>query len=1276
MKKIYSFLLLMILASGVSYSQVAILSENMGTAPATTAIASHTFQNGTPITFTGTADVRNSTASTGYTGASGLGNVFFTAAGRNLIISGINTAGYSSLSLSFGLYKSTTASNATEFTVEVSTDGISYNPLTFPAQPTGAGTANWRLITITGGTIPATTNLRIRFTNNTAATTQFRLDDVVLTGTASGATITTDLSVSGGPFTFTNCVDTTTGSIAYTKTGTFNPGNIFTAQLSDASGSFASPLNIGTLTSVNDGSISISIPSPTITGTGYKIRVIGSDPAVTGSESNAFTITQNGVCISSSTDFFRSAQDGFWNQASTWESSPDQVTWIPSTLIPNSTSAGVLITEDHIVTLNSAVTIDQTVVDSSAQLVLQTSTGNNLTVANGSGDDLTVFGTLVYQGSILPVITGTIRIKTDGTFRINSGTGGPSGALAGNTSTNVFYEHNSVFNWNVVSAIATSNQTYFPNAGVNEVPIFRVTVNQGSWGATNPTTINGLFEMGSGNSVEWQSSATKTFRNGIKLNAGATMNQLTSSGAFIINGTDAELSGPGTLNLTNGGLNCTGGTLNNLGNLTANTTNANINITAGTWAGNGHTLNGTARFIYGNNISLTGTTHFERFGTNGNATINSVNGYVDVAHSALIGGGVLNVTSNFKLLSSPSGTAYLDDFTAGTGSVNGVYQVERYIPGAANGFRQLGTPVTLAGNMGSSLNGFSVAGNAAAPGFLIPFQTGCHPDYVAFNSPYSNWQELIENATPQLNCVQSLLFAKTSGLMENGKGYYLDVPGQSTLTFTGTNTTGPVSQNLTRQNPTLSNGYNIVSNPYPSPLTWTPDANIDGIAKVYSASGLYTGSWVDVDPGDVIAIGQGFQVRVSTGTSATFAVDNTDRTTGTPTYLFSGNAAQALNIDILSDNKADYCRIRFHEEATTNFDNLYDAPKLMGDNNKPMLYSIWNGELYSTNTFGNLENVVTIPLGLKLTASGSHTFTFSNLDQFAASSFIYLEDVQTGVWQNMRVNDSYTFTSAAGNHTDRFNVHFYPPVEYQITQEATCENGANVSLTENAPISWNYILNNENGTEVDNGTLDGNAQILNIPAGEYTLVLTEPVSGYVAEENLTVTGAFVVTAEIVSSLTQAETGQEITFTAQTIHADQFSWNFGDGNTSEDMNPVHFYNAEGTYVVMLSASNDDCEASAQTSIQVTAGTVSIQDEMTENGIQLWTAANTIHIILPSAGFDQSVFTLYDMQGKRILNRNLQGTVQSFDLSGIASGRYIAEIAGNTQTVTRKIIIGIN
>ncbi|MFM7021785.1 MAG: LamG-like jellyroll fold domain-containing protein [Flavobacteriales bacterium] len=70
--------------------------------------------------------------------------------------------------------------------------------------------------------------------------------------------------------------------ITYEALAAFNSGNVFTLQLSDASGSFASPTVIGTSTYTTSGSIVGIIPVNAATGVHYKVRVVASDPAITG----------------------------------------------------------------------------------------------------------------------------------------------------------------------------------------------------------------------------------------------------------------------------------------------------------------------------------------------------------------------------------------------------------------------------------------------------------------------------------------------------------------------------------------------------------------------------------------------------------------------------------------------------------------------------------------------------------------------------------------------------------------------------------------------------------------------------------------------------------------------------------------------------------------------------------------------------------------------------------------------------------------------------------
>jgi len=136
-----------------------------------------------------------------------------------------------------------------------------------PSDAIGASTALAGTYTALGGTAGTNT---VSNSNTIGSNRYFvfaQAQQTISTGT-----------ITGSPFCAGSVV-----SVPFTVSGTFTSGNIFTVQLSNASGSFASPVIIGTLTSTVAGTISSTIPANTITGSGYRIRVVSSNPAKTGS---------------------------------------------------------------------------------------------------------------------------------------------------------------------------------------------------------------------------------------------------------------------------------------------------------------------------------------------------------------------------------------------------------------------------------------------------------------------------------------------------------------------------------------------------------------------------------------------------------------------------------------------------------------------------------------------------------------------------------------------------------------------------------------------------------------------------------------------------------------------------------------------------------------------------------------------------------------------------------------------------------------------------------
>lgn len=241
---------LLMLFNGEGWGQTTIFTENMGTPTSTTTIAANTFQNSTSsLTYsngsqTNSADVRNTNTSSGYTGSSAGGNVFFTSTSGSygFSIESINASGYLNLQLSYGYRKESTSLHAA-FSVEyyngsswvtiANTSGALFNE---SATASTGWYAAKNLNLPVGAQI---SGLKIRFVKT--GTASIRIDDVVLTGTLnpsialSSPTIPTSAinnntnnNIVGAVQLAVTTADATLNSATFTTAGTYTASDIAT----------------------------------------------------------------------------------------------------------------------------------------------------------------------------------------------------------------------------------------------------------------------------------------------------------------------------------------------------------------------------------------------------------------------------------------------------------------------------------------------------------------------------------------------------------------------------------------------------------------------------------------------------------------------------------------------------------------------------------------------------------------------------------------------------------------------------------------------------------------------------------------------------------------------------------------------------------------------------------------------------------------------------------------------------------------------------------------
>lgn len=153
-------------------------------------------------------------------------------------------------------------------------------------------------------------------------------------------------------------------NVPFTIDQNASSGNTFIAQLSDQSGSFINPKNIGTLNSVSQGTISATIPNSITSGNGYRIRVISTNPAITGS-ANTSNITISNTpsasvasaggpttfCQGGSVTISGNTSGGTWNNGS--NSTTITVNTSGNYFITNTNSCGTVTSNQITVIVNS-----------------------------------------------------------------------------------------------------------------------------------------------------------------------------------------------------------------------------------------------------------------------------------------------------------------------------------------------------------------------------------------------------------------------------------------------------------------------------------------------------------------------------------------------------------------------------------------------------------------------------------------------------------------------------------------------------------------------------------------------------------------------------------------------------------------------------------------------------------------------------------------------------------------------------------------------------------
>ncbi|MEO0732678.1 MAG: PKD domain-containing protein [Bacteroidota bacterium] len=140
-------------------------------------------------------------------------------------------------------------------------------------------------------------------------------------------------------------------------------------------------------------------------------------------------------------------------------------------------------------------------------------------------------------------------------------------------------------------------------------------------------------------------------------------------------------------------------------------------------------------------------------------------------------------------------------------------------------------------------------------------------------------------------------------------------------------------------------------------------------------------------------------------------------------------------------------------------------------------------------------------------------------------------------------------------------------------------------------------------------------------------------------------------------------GNTVAFVSDSPKANELRWDFGDGVTSTELNPLHTFNAPGSYTVALVTFNDACTDTLRWEFEfVDPNNV---QELAMRGINFY--PNPTEGLLYLNG-PASITAVFDLRGRRINSFRSQ----EIDLSNTPKGTYIVWITAGEKTYSVRIV----
>lgn len=461
----------------------------------------------------------------------------------------------------------------------------------------------------------------------------------------------------------------------------------------------------------------------------------------------------------------------------------------------------------------------------------------------------------------------------------------------------------------------------------------------------------------------------------------------------------------------------------------------------------------------------------------------TLNGTTDVYDVLSIQGGS-NVNTNDLLNLRSSGASKSGSIASlNDGTLTGNITYERTVVAGNNGWLTIGAPFTDA-TIGQWNDDFVTTGFVGAD---FPAHS-----FVSIRT----YNEAAENSASAFVPVLSSADGITPGL-----GYYVYAnSGTYVFDVTGTPVTGEFDLPIyfTGTGQPLSDGMNVLANPYPSNISWDSQdgwvkENVLGAIYVWDVSlnqfRTYSNGYGVNGGSPLIRSGEAFWIQ-SYAENPVLTINENAKIAETTSPVNTTN--EFLKLRITGLGLGDEMIIALAEGATTNFDTALDAYKYYSSTSITSIASRSADDIsLAINHVPYSDEAVAVPIILTSTQIGPLVLTLQNVPQIT-DRCMYIEDLNTGILYPVNETETIEFFTDVVSQTPRFMFHISPPITAEPTA-SLCNAGATgtIEIEGIGAGPWSYFWLDGDGNVLGSQVSAEQAFLVDgLTAGWYTINVT------------------------------------------------------------------------------------------------------------------------------------------------------------------------------------------